>query len=126
MPTILIVDDDLHLTHILAYRFGLAGFAVLTANDTDRAFELACTRLPDLIVADFRMWPINGAQFCVNLRANPDTSHIPVLMLTARGKQVRASELQNTNVQRLMEKPFSARELLDAASEMLAPAVPSE
>lgn len=118
-PTVLITDDDLHLTHILEYKLREAGLEVVAVNNSQSAYELACTQPPDLVITDFWMPHLDGCELCTMLKQNPDTSDIPVIMLTARGQQLRPSLIQQTNVRRLMAKPFSSQELIEAVKELL-------
>jgi len=118
-PTVLIADDEIHLTHIVGHKLRQAGFEVMVAHDGEEAFELACTGRPNLIVTDYQMPRMDGYDLCVKLRQYPDTAEIPVIMLTARGHKLTPSQLLETNIQQMMPKPFSARELVVAARELL-------
>ena len=117
--TVMVADDELHLTRILQAKFQQAGFRVIVANDGEEAFELAFERRPDLVISDHQMPVMDGFEMCVKLRNTPETSEIPVLMLTALGHKLTPSQLARTNIRHLMGKPFSTRELIDIATETL-------
>jgi DNA-binding response OmpR family regulator len=120
--TILVVDDESHITYMLAYKLRQADFNVLTASDGEEAYQLACDRHPDLVVTDYQMPVLSGYDMSVRLREDPRTAQVPVLMLTARGHLLSPTELGKTNIQFMMPKPFSARELMVKVREMLGSA----
>jgi len=76
----------------------------------------------DLIVSDFQMPLLSGFDLCVRLREEPKTAQIPVIMLTARGHRLAASQLAQTNIKHLLPKPFSTKDLLTKVEEILGPA----
>ncbi len=117
--TILIVDDEAHIVHIIRYKLEREGYHVLTAADGQEAYDLAQLEDPDLIVTDFQMPVLSGFEMCVKLHESDVTADTPVVMVTARGHKLSPSELANTNIRQMMCKPFSARELLVVVGELL-------
>lgn len=116
---ILVLDDDLHMVHILSYKLRQEGYEVLTAHNGRDGYQLACQEKPDLVVTDFQMPIMSGFEMAVKLRENLDTTELPLIMLTARGHKIPPSELAKTNIRSLMAKPFSARELVQNVTEQL-------
>jgi len=117
--TILVVDDEAHITHVLAMKLRNAGYRVVTAGDGEEGFELARQTRPDLIVTDMWMPYMTGAQLCEKLRSSPTTHDVPVLVLTARGHAFDPSDLEQPNVRAVLSKPFSPREVLLKIEEIL-------
>ena len=117
--TLLIVDDEPHVRHMLDYKLVRAGFSVITASNGVDALRLAREQRPDLVVTDLQMPGGDGLSLCQKLHEQPDTAAIPVIMLTARGYKVPPSELGRTNIKSLVAKPFSPRELLAQVQELL-------
>ena len=117
--TILIVDDEPHIVHILRYKLERAGYRVETAEDGEEGYDLAQELEPDLIVTDFQMPILSGYEMCVKLHGSDQTADTPVVMVTARGHKLTPTELAQTNIRQLMCKPFSARELLSVVEELL-------
>lgn len=117
--TLLIVDDEPHVRHMLDYKFVRAGFSVITATNGVDALRLAREHHPGLIITDLQMPGGDGLSLCLQLREQPDTATIPVIMLTARGYKVPPSDLVRTNIKLLVPKPFSPRELLGQVEELL-------
>ncbi len=118
--TILIVDDEPHIVHIIRYKLERSGYRVEVADDGEAGFETAQTLDPDLIVTDFQMPVLSGYEMCVKLHASELTADTPVIMVTARGHKLSAEELEKTNIRQMLCKPFSARELLDVIGELLS------
>lgn len=81
--SILIVDDDLTLREMYEERLKAEGFAVDAAQDGEEALQKAKTDKPNLILLDIMMPKINGLDVLKMLKADDDTKHIPVLLLTA-------------------------------------------
>ena len=116
---ILIADDEAYMTEILAFKLRAAGFEVATAGDGSEALKVALAMRPDAIVTDYQMPNVSGFELAKNVKSDPRTSHIPMIMLTARGHLLTAAQLAQTNIRFLLPKPFSARDLLTKVQEML-------
>lgn len=119
---ILVIDDERHITRIVAFKLTQAGYEVATAGDGEEGYQLACEQLPDLIVTDYQMPHLDGYAMCVKLRQSAATAEVPVILLTARGHKLAPSELLATNIQCILQKPFSAHDLLTRIAEMLGEA----
>ena len=117
---ILVADDEIHIVQVVAIKLRNNGFEVITARNGQEAFELASSEKPDLIVTDFQMPAMTGLELIENLRSQPDTSDIPVIMLTARGFAIEEEEKQSLNIAACLSKPFSPRELLQSVEQVLA------
>ena len=120
VQTIIIADDEPHLTHIVAFNLRKAGLTVHVAVNGAECVKLATASAPDLIVSDFQMPVLDGLSACIQLKADVRTAHVPVIMLTARGHRIMPEELARTNIKALLPKPFSARDLLAKIGEVLA------
>mgnify|MGYP006269752253 CR=1 FL=1 len=120
-PLILIADDEAHILHIVSLKLCNAGYAVLTAEDGDEAKALVDAHRPDLIITDLQMPFLNGLELCIALQADPQTAAIPAILLTARGSTLEPQELELTNIQSVMSKPFSPREVLALVGTLLTP-----
>lgn len=118
--TVLVADDESHMTYILSYKLQQLSLDVLTANDGLSAYAIACERRPDLIITDFQMPGMSGPELCAKLRDTPATSHIPVILVTARGHRLDLGQIGHTNIQHIIAKPFSARDLLAKVQEILS------
>src|SRR5258708_34870294 len=94
---ILVVDDNPDKLSLLETDLSMAGYNVSTATDGDEALSVINTYQPDLIITDVMMPRMNGYELAQQIRANPRTKFIPVIMQTAAGRRsedlLRASEI---------------------------------
>jgi signal transduction histidine kinase/ligand-binding sensor domain-containing protein/CheY-like chemotaxis protein len=108
--TILIVDDNDDMVSFLASHFAQR-YTVLTAADGIEALDLVAKNEVGIIVSDWMMPRMDGADFCRQIRRNPLTSHIPFLMLTAKADNKSKIEGMNVGADIYVEKPFSVEYL---------------
>lgn len=118
--TILVADDEAHITAVVALKLRNAGFVVITAADGEEAYEHACAKLPDLIITDLQMPYMDGLALATRLRANPNTAGIPTILLTARGHALSQADIAQTTIREVLSKPFSPREVLAKVEAILA------
>jgi response regulator RpfG family c-di-GMP phosphodiesterase len=117
-PTrVLVVDDDPGLRALLRASFEVAHIEVEEADGAAAAAKAMAIRRPDVIVLDVAMPGIDGITFCRNLKADPFTREIPVVLLT--GDSVSAAAGEAAGADAFLSKPFSPLALL-AAIEGLA------
>lgn len=117
--TILVVDDEAHIRHVLSMKLRNAGYDVVTAEDGELALEAAMQHRPDLIITDYQMPFLSGLEMCRQLRNRPETAQTPALMLTARGFTLSEDDLAGTNIVGVQSKPFSPREILDTVEQLI-------
>jgi len=116
---VLVVDDEIHIVHVVAIKLRNNGYEVITASNGAEAFELACSEKPDIIVTDFQMPVMTGLELVEKLRDNEATRDIPVIMLTARGFAVKDSAKADLRISEFLSKPFSPKELLRIIEDIL-------
>jgi CheY-like chemotaxis protein len=87
MAKILVADDDRDVRELSMFTLRFAGHEVLGASNGEEAVNLTKLNNPDLILMDVRMPKMNGYEACKALKADPGTSSIPVIFLTARGQE---------------------------------------
>ncbi len=86
-PRVLIVEDDAFLAGIYTTKFSLEGFEVLSAGDGVAGLKVARTSLPDIILLDVLMPKMDGFEVLDELKKDPKTKHIPVVILTNLGQK---------------------------------------
>jgi len=116
---ILIVDDEVHILHVLSLKLRHAGYAVCTAQDGREALEIAQVEHPDLLITDYQMPLLSGLELCQRLRRIPATRDIPALVLTARGFTIDEPAMEAAGVRLCLHKPFSPREVLQLVNTLL-------
>lgn len=110
--SIVIVEDDQDILKLLAYNFRAGGYEVATCETGHEAISLAKQQLPDLVLLDLMIPGVDGFEVCKELKRNPATSKIPVIMLTARGEEVDRIVGLELGADDYVVKPFSPRELM--------------
>ena len=116
---VLVVDDEIHIVHVVAIKLRNNGYEVITADNGAEAFELASKERPDIIVTDFQMPVMTGVELVQKLRENEETRDIPVIMLTARSFAVSQEQQEELQIAGCLSKPFSPRELLGHIEDVL-------
>ena len=116
---VLVVDDEIHIVHVVAIKLRNNGFDVVTASNGAEAFELACEEQPDIIVTDCQMPVMNGLELVAKIRRNDKTKDIPVILLTARSFAIEQDEVQGLRIAQCLSKPFSPKELLRSIEDVL-------
>jgi two-component system, OmpR family, alkaline phosphatase synthesis response regulator PhoP len=117
--TIIIADDEAFLAQMLSFNIQKSGHKVFIARDGAELCGMAAKKRPNLIITDYQMPIMNGLTACIQLKQNPITAEIPVLMLTARGHRLSPEELSQTNIRLMMPKPFSVREVIAQVENLL-------
>jgi len=116
---VLVVDDEIHIVHVVAIKLRNNGFTVITAENGAQAFERACEDKPDIIVTDCQMPVMTGIELIEKLRKNEDTKEIPVIMLTARSFAIEQEQKEKLQISECLSKPFSPKELLRSIEDIL-------
>ena len=116
---ILIVDDEVHIVHVVAIKLRNNGYEVISAENGMSAFELAAAEKPDVIVTDYQMPGMSGLELVEKLRQCEQTKDIPVVMLTARSFAISDQQKETLRISDLVSKPFSPRELLRCIEDIL-------
>ncbi len=110
-PVVLVADDDDDIRDLVAFRLDRAGYEVLRAGDGQQALDLAREHHPDLAVLDVMMPKLTGYDVTRELRANQETSRIPVILLTARVQEADVARGFEAGADDYVKKPFSPQEL---------------
>ncbi|MCL5055973.1 MAG: response regulator [Firmicutes bacterium] len=108
---VLIVDDEPHMVKLLRLNLEPEGYEVLEAVDGEEACQLSMKTKPDLILLDVMVPKKNGIEVCKTIKGNNVTSHIPVILITARGEGMRKACLES-GADLFLTKPFSPLRLL--------------
>lgn len=109
---ILACDDEKHIVRLVQVNLERAGYQVVTANDGKEALQKIASENPDLVVLDVMMPYMDGFEVLQNLRRNPSTRDIPVIMLTAKAQDADVFKGWQSGVDCYLTKPFNPMELL--------------
>jgi two-component system alkaline phosphatase synthesis response regulator PhoP len=116
---VLIVDDEIHIVHVVAIKLRNNDYEVISADNGAEAFELACSEKPDIIVTDFQMPLMTGLELVEKIRQCDVTKGIPVIMLTARSFAIEDRQKEDLQISQCLSKPFSPKELLEDIEDIL-------
>ncbi len=116
---ILAVDDEMHILRIVKYKLESAGYEVLTALNGVDALRIVREEKPALIFLDVMMPGMNGYEVCSELKNDPNTKDIIVIMLTAKGQESDKIKGLEVGVDEYITKPFSPQDLLDRTKDLL-------
>jgi two-component system, OmpR family, phosphate regulon response regulator PhoB len=116
---ILVVEDEPSIAELISINLTHAGYAVSRALQADEALLLLRNAKPDLVILDWMMPGKSGVQFARELRSNPLTQAIPILMLTAKGEEADKVLGLDAGADDYVTKPFSPKELVARVKALL-------
>ena len=119
MKSILVIDDEADIVELVAYNLKKEGFNVDTAHDGEQGLKNIGSKRYDLIFLDLMLPGIQGVELCKMVRNNPDTSRIPIVMLTAKGEEIDKILGLEVGADDYITKPFSPRELVARAKAII-------
>ena len=117
---LLVADDDRDIRDLVAFKLEQAGYAVEAVDDGVAALEAALASTPALVVLDVMMPGLSGVDVTRELRADPRTAHVPIILLTARAQEADVENGFATGADDYVVKPFSPRELVSRVQAVLA------
>jgi two-component system, OmpR family, alkaline phosphatase synthesis response regulator PhoP len=109
---ILVVDDEDDLAELVRYNLSKEGYLVTCVGSGEQALGEARSQVPDLIVLDLLLPKVDGLDVCKQLKSDPKTQHIPIVMLTAKSEEVDMVTGLECGADDYITKPFSPRVLL--------------
>jgi phosphate regulon transcriptional regulator PhoB len=123
--TILIVDDEREIRELLRYNLERQGYQVLTAKDGEEGLARIFATHPDLVLLDLLLPGLNGLEVLREVRAEPSTRDLPVLLLTARGAEMDKLLGFERGADDYITKPFSPREVIARVEAVLRRVLPA-
>lgn len=120
MRKVLLVDDEVHILRAAEFKLKRQGLDVVTASDGLEAWDQIQNEMPEMVVTDVQMPRFSGLELVRRIRQTPETAHLPVIMLTAKGLELPKQELiDELSIIDIIAKPFSPRELCRRVQEVL-------
>ena len=110
---VLLIEDEPNIIEAISFILTRDGWTVHTHSDGETAAERVRKIPPDLVILDVMLPGRSGYDILRDLRADPETRHLPVMMLTARGQTKDRELAEQLGVNHFMTKPFSNAEILE-------------
>ena len=123
---ILVVEDDKHISKLVKYNLEKAGFDSTVTITGEEALEVLDREAVDLIILDIMLPKMDGFETCKQIKQDKKLSHIPVIMLTAKGEEVDKVVGFELGADDYVVKPFSPRELVLRVKAILKRGKPKE
>jgi DNA-binding response OmpR family regulator len=117
--TVLIVDDDPNIVIALEFLMRQAGYTVATAADGRQALDYLASREAALMILDVMMPNKNGFEVCAEVRADPRLARLPILMLTAKGREAEKARGLALGADAYISKPFATHDLVELVRKLL-------
>jgi DNA-binding response OmpR family regulator len=120
MPKILITEDETDIRQLIFFTLQFAGFEVVQGKNGEEAVVLSKQEKPDLILMDVRMPKMDGFTAAQQIKADPETAHIPIIFLSAKGQDVEIEQGLEVGAVDYLLKPFNPPELIDRIKSTLS------
>ncbi len=118
---VLLIEDEPNIIQAIGFILSREGWRVDSHADGRTALEAVARKAPDLVILDVMLPGRSGFDILADLRADPATQALPVLMLTARGQARDRDLAERMGASRFMTKPFSNAEVLEAVRQLAGP-----
>jgi len=116
---ILVIEDNPNLLRQISYAFTWEGYEVVTTMNGSDGLRIAREEKPDLLVLDIMLPGIDGYQFCRYLRADPETIHLPIIILTAKAQPRDQEAGFRAGADDYLTKPIALSELVTRVESLL-------
>jgi twitching motility two-component system response regulator PilG len=116
---ILVVEDEESLLKLESILLSSKGYCVTGVMDGRAALEEVKANKPDLVILDIMLPEMDGFEVCRRIKGDPELSHIPVLMLTAKKNSQDLDRGQMAGCDAYITKPFKSAKVLDKVQELL-------
>lgn len=120
VQSVLVVDDEPNIVLSLEFLMTQAGYDVQVARDGEQALQAINDSKPDLVLLDIMMPDPDGISVCESIRSDPDLRDMPVIMLTAKGRNLEREKGLAAGASDFITKPFSNREVIERVAALLA------
>ncbi|MGR3783788.1 MAG: response regulator transcription factor [Albimonas sp.] len=117
---VLIAEDEPHIVESLRFILSREGYDVDDAGDGESACRSLAAERPDLVILDVMLPLLNGFEVLRRLRADPATTGLPVIMLTAKGQAQDRRTAEDIGADAFITKPFSNRDVVDHVHRLIS------
>lgn len=110
--TILVVEDERDILEMVTYNLRKEGYNVVDVNSGEAALKYVTAAPPDLLLLDLMLPGLDGLEVCRSIKRNPQTEHVPIVMVTAKGDEADIVTGLELGADDYVTKPFSPKVLL--------------
>jgi len=118
-PRILVADDEPNIVLSLEFLMARAGYTVEVVDNGDDALARALAAPPDLLLLDVMLPRLSGYEVCQRLRASAQCRDLPILMLSAKGREAEVAQGLELGATSYITKPFAMQDLLTEVRRLL-------
>jgi DNA-binding response OmpR family regulator len=115
---VLLIEDEPNIIEAIRFILSRDGWAVDVHSDGATALEAVAQKAPDIVILDVMLPNRSGYDILADIRADHETTELPVLMLTARGQSKDREMAERIGASRFMTKPFSNADVLASVREL--------
>ncbi len=119
MKKVVVIDDEPFILMMIEDKLRNAKIDVVTLRSSVNAVKIIREEKPGLVILDWMMPEVSGIEVCRGLKQDPETSGIPIFMLTAKGQDADEQLGLKSGVARYITKPFSPKALLEMVREVI-------
>ena len=116
---VLIIDDAVHIRRLIARMLNQNNFATLEAADGLEGLKLLREQKPDVVTCDISMPLMDGFEFLLAAKNDPEVSNIPIIIITAVGQEEETARAMELGADDYLTKPFSSSHLLQTIQDQL-------
>ena len=117
--TIFIIEDEKNIVELVTFSLQKEGFRVASSHSGDEGLQMVRQKKPDLIILDLMLPKLDGLEICKILKNNDSTSHIPIIMMTAKSEEADRILGLEIGADDYVTKPFSPREMVARVKAVL-------
>ena len=118
--TVLVIDDDPVILELLRVNFEIEGFDVICASDGEEGMQRALEQHPDVVISDIMMPRRDGLQLLTDLKGDPQTQDLPVILLSAKAQKNEVQQGLDMGADDYITKPFDPLELIDRLNAVMS------
>ena len=120
MAKIVIAEDEPDIRELIAFTLRFAGHEVFAGCNGQEGYDLTKSEHPDLVLFDVRMPKMTGYDACRKVKADPETAHIPVIFLSAKGQENEIAQGIAAGADEYLLKPFAPDQLTERIKSILS------
>lgn len=119
MPRVLVIDDAIHIRHLIARILDRANIRTIQANDGVQGLKILKEQKPDVVTCDIAMPLMDGYEFLLAVKKDPEVKSIPIVIITALGQGDEVNKVKQMGADACITKPFSSSHLLETIQAQL-------